>query len=292
MADLRIFLSHTSDLDTPSDDATSFVGTAIRTIAALPGFSVEEQTTTFTAEDQTSAEVCRRRLAGCDVYVGIIGYARGTPVEADPAGRSFVEFEFDVARELGLPRIVLIWDGDAARTTVIAPPQSAFRSRLATTQEIVVARFNDRGNLRLALERALATFRPETSDHVSCHVEWAAPAELSSLGIDPRERRWAVYVRNAGEYPAFEVTTTVHSNNGGEDFEIDMGTLAARDVMSAPYVLNLERESFDPDRDRPVVEVSFTMAGVRWHRRPDGSLVRGRRHPSGSVRRGPKRRGL
>src|SRR2546430_14397182 len=91
MEDIRVFLSHTSDLDAPSDGPTNFVGAAIRSIAALPGFSVEEQTTTFTAEDQAPVEVCRRRLAGCDVYVGIIGYARGTLVDGDPAGRSFVE---------------------------------------------------------------------------------------------------------------------------------------------------------------------------------------------------------
>ena len=70
---------------------------------------------TFTAEDQSSAEVCRRRLAGCDVYVGIIGFARGTIVEDDPAGRSFVEFEFDIAHELGLPRIVLVWENVLGR---------------------------------------------------------------------------------------------------------------------------------------------------------------------------------
>jgi hypothetical protein len=51
MEDIRVFLSHTSDLDAPSDESTNFVGAAIRAIAALPGFSVEEQTTTFTAED-------------------------------------------------------------------------------------------------------------------------------------------------------------------------------------------------------------------------------------------------
>jgi hypothetical protein len=291
MEDLRVFLSHTSDLDARSDQATSFVETAIRTIAALPGFSVEEQRTTFTAEDQTSAQVVRRRLARCDIYVGIVGYAHGTTVEADPAGRSFVELEFDVAHEeVGLPRIVLMLDADVAGSACIAPAQSAFRSRLEATQELVFARFNDPGELRQALERALEAFRPATSEHVSCHVEWAAPGELSSIGVDPHERRWAVYVRNAGDYPAFNVIATVHSNNGGDDFPVDMGTLAARDVMSTPYILNLECESFDPDGDRPAVDLSFTMAGVQWHRRPDGSLVPGRRRSTPPVRR-PRKRG-
>jgi hypothetical protein len=290
MGDLRVFLSHTSDLDAPSNEAASFVGTAIHAIAALPGFSVEEQRTTFTAEDQTSAEVVRRRLARCDIYVGIVGYAHGTAVEGDPAGRSFVELEFDTAREAGLPRIVLMLDADAARAAGIAQPQSAFRARLEATQELVFARFNDGGELRLALEHALAAFRPAASEHVSCHVEWAAPAELGAIGVDPRERRWAIYVRNAGEYPAYDVIATVHSNNGRDDYSIDMGTLAARDVMSTPYILNLERESFDPDGDRPVVELSFTMSGIHWHRRPDGSLVPARRRPAAQSGR-PRTRG-
>ena len=277
MSDLRVFLSHTSDLDAPADSATAFVGTAIRVIAALPGFSLEEQRKTFTAEDQTPAEECRRRLAGCDIYVGIIGYARGSAVMGDPAGRSFVEFEFDVAREYGLPRMTFVWDGDRSREDGMASEQSAFRSRLEGSQEVVFTPFKDHGDLRRALERALARFQPETSEHVSCHVEWARPTELTSLGIDPTTRRWAVYVRNAGEYPAYDVHATVHSNNGGDDWDIDMGTVAARDVTSAPYVLNLELASFNPDGDRPVVNLLFTLTGVRWQRRPDGSLVRKRR---------------
>jgi hypothetical protein len=272
MGDIRVFLSHTSDLDAPLDGAASLVLSAIRTIAALPGFSVEEQTTTFAAEDQTSAEVCRRRLAGCNVYVGIIGYARGTLVDGDPGGRSFVEFEFEIAHELGLPRIVLVWEAASADAREMMPSQFAFRSRLAETQEIVFARFADRSELRFTLERALVKFQPSTSEHMSCHVEWAAPHELRSLNIDPSAHRWAVYVRNASDYPAYEVTTVVRSNNDGQDFEIDIGTIAAHDVTNSPYVLNLELEDFDPEGDRPGLEMSFTMAGIRWCRRQDGSV--------------------
>jgi hypothetical protein len=238
----------------------------------LPGFSVEEQTPTFAAEDQTSAEVCRRRLAGCNVYVGIIGYARGTLVDGDPGGRSFVEFEFEIAHELGLPRIVLVWEAASADAREMMPSQFAFRSRLAETQEIVFARFADRSELRFTLERALVKFQPSTSEHMSCHVEWAAPHELRSLNIDPSAHRWAVYVRNASDYPAYEVTTVVRSNNDGQDCEIDIGTIAAHDVTNSPYVLNLELEDFDPEGDRPGLEMSFTMAGIRWCRRQDGSV--------------------
>ncbi len=274
MDHLRVFLSHTSDLDTPSDPSRNFVGAAIRTIAALPGFSVEEQTTTFAAEDGTPAEVCRRRLAACNIYVGIIGYAPGTPVGGDSANRSFVEFEFDVAREFCLPRILLVWNAPGKARDNVAQSQSSFRARLGETQEIVFAPFTNVGDLRLALENALAAFQPRESEHVSCHVEWAAPAELASIGVPPYERRWGVYARNGSPYPAYNLMVRVHSNNGGKDYEIDMGTLPARDVTSTPYILNEERDSFDPEGDRPVTEMSFTVAGIRWRRRADGSLVR------------------
>ena len=59
-------------------------------------------------------------------------------------------------------------------------------------------------------------FQPSTSEHMSCHVEWAAPHELRSLGIDPNEPRWAVYVRNGSDYPAYKVIAIVRSNNGGQ----------------------------------------------------------------------------
>ena len=76
MSDLKVFISHTSDLAISPDGAPSFLGTAIGTIAAMDGFSVEEQSTTFAAEDQTSAETSRRRLAGCGVYLDIVGFER------------------------------------------------------------------------------------------------------------------------------------------------------------------------------------------------------------------------
>jgi hypothetical protein len=264
---MRVFISHTSDLG-------MFVGKAIGTIAAMEGFSVEEQSTTFGAEDQTPAETCRRRLAACDVYLGIVGFEQGTRVKVDDADRSFVEFEFDVARELNMPRIVLMFDPEDGHRAPVVPSQLKFRSRLASTQEIVFARFANQGDMQSALQQALVPFQPQTSEHVSCHIEWARPNELSSLDIDPHVRRWAVYVRNGGDYPAYDILASVRSNNGRTDVDIDMGTLAARDVSSSPYILNLEADSFDPDGDRPVVDLYFTVTGVRWHRRPNGSLVR------------------
>ncbi|HTU67784.1 MAG TPA: DUF4062 domain-containing protein [Steroidobacteraceae bacterium] len=280
MEDIRVFISHTSDFDAAAVGQGTFVGAVVREIAALRGFSVEVQAVSFVAEDLSPADVIRRRMEASDIYVGIVGYAHGTRVAGDPAGRSFVEFEFDSAQSFGLPRIVFLWEDEAATSRVVTPAQAAFRARLAEKQEIVFARFNTVGDLRLALVRALEPLRPSVAEPVSGHVEWATPAELASISIPGHERRWAVHVRNAGEYPAYEVVVLVHSNNGGIDCEIDMGTIAARDVRASPYVLNLEQDSFAPDGERPEVELAYKIAGVRWRRRADGTLVRSRNEKS------------
>src|SRR5262245_41220094 len=54
---------------------------------------------------------------------------------------------------------------------------------------------------------------PETAEHVSCHIEWASPKDLRDAGIDPSVRRWAVYVRNGGDYPAYKILVALRSNN-------------------------------------------------------------------------------
>lgn len=276
MADLRVFLSHTSELDESTKGSASPVDTAIRAIAALPGFSVEDQSTTFVAEDASPAEVCRRRVGLCDIYVGIIGSEPGTSVRGDPKRRSFVELEFDVAGEKGIPRIVLLWDpeGDSAARPATT---SAFRSRLETSQVNVFKSCHDRGQLRAELEGALKKFQAPTSERVSCYVQWASEHELVKLNIDPRARRWAIYVRNASEYPARQVFVSARSNNGGEDFAIDWGMVDAKDVTTSHYVLNEEVSSFDPNGDVPAVEMWFTLEGIGWHQRRDGRIVRDRK---------------
>src|SRR5262249_59645232 len=60
----------------------------------------------FSPDDpRAPAQLCRETVAGCELYVGLIGFRYGSPVREDP-GRSYVELEYDTATELGLPRLI------------------------------------------------------------------------------------------------------------------------------------------------------------------------------------------
>jgi hypothetical protein len=61
----------------------------------------------FTAADAPPAEVCREKVAGCQVYVGLVGFRYGSPVRED-AARSYVELEYDAATDAGLRRLVFL----------------------------------------------------------------------------------------------------------------------------------------------------------------------------------------
>jgi tetratricopeptide (TPR) repeat protein len=86
----------------------------------------------FGARDSNSEDLCRQRVVGCDIYVGLIGHYRGNDVFGDNRQRSYTELEYTVAIESGKPRLMYIVPDDfrppaPSQTKKAERRQAAFR---------------------------------------------------------------------------------------------------------------------------------------------------------------------
>jgi hypothetical protein len=155
----RVFVSHTSELrDFPAGQ--SYVAAVERAIAAAGHVVVDMAD--FPASDQVPADLCRERVRGCEVYVGVLGTQYGSPVRDEPEV-SYTELEFDTATEAGLPRLVFLLDTDAADVGIplsglldrdYGSRQDAFRDRVQHSG-LITQSFTDPATLRQLVERSL-----------------------------------------------------------------------------------------------------------------------------------------
>ena len=155
----RVFVSHTSELrDFPK--GRSYVAAVERAISACGHVIVDMAD--FPAADQPAAELCRKRVRGCQVYVGVLGTRYGSRVRDMPEV-SYTELEFDTATEAELPRLVFLLDTDAADVGIplsklvdfeFGARQEAFRRRVREAG-LVTQMFADPGTLGQVVERSL-----------------------------------------------------------------------------------------------------------------------------------------
>ena len=156
----RVFLSHTSELrEFPA--GASYVAAAERAVSACGHVVVDMAD--FPAADQVPAQLCREWVAGCDVYVGMLGTRYGSEVRDEP-GMSYTELEFAAATAAGLDRLVFVLDTETAVAGI--PPsklidhehgarQEAFRRRVREDSGLAVRTFADPVTLGQLVERSL-----------------------------------------------------------------------------------------------------------------------------------------
>jgi hypothetical protein len=187
-----VFLSHTSELRQFPD--RSFVAAA--EAAVIRAGDVPTDMAYFTARDSKPADYCEKEVQGCAIYVGLIGFRYGSPVQDRPEV-SYTELEFEAATEKGIRRLAFLLDENAP---LPIPPsmlldsdpglqarQQRFRNRLL--KEVTVVMVASPVQLELVLLQALLEDKPTVSAATVRHragipaagVLVGREAEVSSL---------------------------------------------------------------------------------------------------------------
>ena len=181
---LRVFVTHTSELARypPGQSFLDAACAGVRRVDAVPVTMLD-----LGARQDVPFEVCRNEVLGCDVHLSVLGFRYGTPIPEMPGQTSYVEFEFDVATEAGMPRLVFLIDDRTPLPPALVDEDrgriARFRDRVrAGAGRLVSVMVSDPGHLEAAVSQALVRLTKEDVPAAG-GVPWVLPP-LSAPVVD------------------------------------------------------------------------------------------------------------
>ena len=186
----RVFLSSTSK------DLAEHREAVLGAIARLDGFSPIAMEN-FGARDLTASQIDEAKIRECEVFLGLVGHCYGSSPAGNPI--SYTEQEYDRAKALGRPRLMLVASNDFPLPARLIEPedkrrrQEVFRSRVL--EERVVALFDEAGRLQSLATQALANWRAEREQVDRIMADLVAAKEAAAR----HEARAAELERRLGE---------------------------------------------------------------------------------------------
>jgi TIR domain-containing protein/uncharacterized protein DUF4062/NB-ARC domain-containing protein len=174
----RVFISHTAELRELAEGG-SYIAAVEAAVTA--GDCVVLDMAYYTASDLPPAELDRDNVAKADIYLLVAGFHYGAPVRERPE-LSYTEHEFEVASELGMPRLVFLLSENATgpgwlfRDLRYGVRQEAFRWRLRDSG-VTVREVTSPDDLKAAVLQAL-TAQPRVQGRNTESVRvWGIPAQ-------------------------------------------------------------------------------------------------------------------
>lgn len=256
----RIFISHTGELARHPVDLP-FVVAAKRAI--MESGHVPVDMSGFEPEDNDPAEMCRRRVGDCPIYLGIIGFRYGSPVRGHE-NVSYTELEFDTATELHRERLVFLLDEKRTLGTHewladvrYGARQQAFRTRLTEEANLVATSVASPEELETKITRALVNLQ-ERLARARRQAESALPRGPSPLPL--RSHRPVEHVVDRPELTGRLITEL--TSDGSAPVAVRGGGGFGKSTLAAVIAEAPEIQARFPDGDL-WVDVGPDLTGAR-----------------------------